>query len=365
MNNEQPLLTVSIPTWNRCKLVSQLLDELIDQIHSESLQDTVRIVVSNNASTDNTRTAVLNRVDGNPFIFYSENDTNTGAKSNVLKSIELAPTPFVLFIGDDDRIRKGALKEIIGLLKEHPSAGLFLDTKNFRWKRNPVPVKITVTELLENYYWLIGNAGYFVTRTEYFKENLREKGYDFFNECWPQTQIIILGLNRYNHECIVADLGIPGESAHDDVMMYNSFYLWRTCYYELTVSINTVENFINRSEYKAARFYLRKSLTQQVFNILQCGIFVDNDELRNKTVKHIFHNLHLFTAYEKIMLVFISIILRLPLFITRPFANAAIFLLKGRQGIRKKNDFVENELRKKKLAAQSAEKIRNLEFEKD
>lgn len=359
----QPLLTVSIPTWNRALLVKDLLQQVCDEIVQHNLQDEVDVVVSNNASTDNTDEVVNAFLSRYSFIQYNRNTTNTGAKSNVLKSMELATGKYVLFMGDDDRMKPNVLPRIITLLKKYPDCGTLIDHADFKrryFNNGDSPLLIA---FLEKHFWNMGNAGFFIPRTAYFKEYLAQYGYDFFNECWPQSQIQILGLFKHpEHKIYIESISIHAESLHGEVMQYTSFYLWRTCYYELFLSAEAIKSETSVPVFQACRTYLKGSLVQQLFNILQCGIFVDTNEQKLKTRQHIAANLHLFSFKERVLLSIIIIGLWLPSFIAKPLANTAIFLLKGNAGIEAKNAFANNEIAKRIKRDQGA--VRQLEFEK-
>jgi|APTNR8051073442_1049403.scaffolds.fasta_scaffold16341_2 glycosyltransferase involved in cell wall biosynthesis len=359
----QPLLTVSIPTWNRALLVKELLQQVCDEVLQHNLQGEVDILVSNNASTDNTDEVIQPFLSRYSFIQYNRNVTNTGAKSNVLKSMELANGKYVLFMGDDDRIKQGALSKIIALLQQHPDCGTLIDHADFKRKYFQDGDTPSLTEFLQKHFWNMGNAGFFIPRTDYFKEYLAQYGYDFFNECWPQSQIQILGLFKHpEHKIYIESISIHAESLHGEVMQYTSFYLWRTCYYELFLSAQAIRKETSEGVFQACRTYLKNSLIQQLFNILQCGIFVDTNEQKQKTRQHIASYLNLFSFKENVLLGIIIIGLWLPSFIAKPLANTAIFLLKGNGGIQAKNTFVNNELAKRIKKQQGA--IRQLEFEK-
>lgn len=358
-------LTISIPTWNRADLLNELLKILCIEIRKQELENKIQILVSNNASDDNTDEVVAKYNSAFKFISYYRNETNIGAKLNVLKSMELATTPYVMFIGDDDRINISNLINIFSLLEKHNTIGVLLDTCISKFIYSEEYKIISVEELVRNIFWYMGNASVFVVRTNFIKENLAEFGYDFYNECWPQTQLMLQGLTKNPDTiCIAGNFNIPSSSVHTQVMSYTSFYLWRTCYYELLLSVNALRKIISPEVYSAARLYMKKSLKQQLFNILQCGIFVDGKQVRKKTSKHIFKNLGLFTMYEKIFLLIIIIALSIPTLISKPASDIFIYFLKGRAGLKKKNDFVKNELHKKAKQNVSKNSIRELDFEK-
>ena len=164
--NSPKLLTISIPTWNRSSLIKGLLDELVAQIVSYQLTDEVEIVVSNNGSVDSTHETITEFVNYYPFITYNRNEVNLGANPNVMLSMQLASSEFLIFLGDDDRITNGSLKRIIDFLNSHRDAGVVLDSFGFKKKKKGF---LSLPELLNNYYWNIGNAGVFITRSIYVK----------------------------------------------------------------------------------------------------------------------------------------------------------------------------------------------------
>ncbi|HNR19817.1 MAG TPA: glycosyltransferase family A protein [Bacteroidia bacterium] len=365
MEASKKLLTISIPTWNRSNYLKELLEQLTFQITAFQLESDIELLVSNNNSEDNTEELISLFTSKFQFISYNKNETNIGAKSNVIKSMELASSEFVMVLGDDDRVRKNCLVEIIDSLKSLKNVGVLIDICLSKEKDNFSKGEISLVNLIQNFYWYIGNAGLFILKTDFIKELRHKYDYNFFNECWPQTQCMILGVfQKPNYKCYISNLHIHSGSIHGDVMIYNSFYLWRTCYFELTNSINSIKGLISKEVYNAAKSYLQKSLPQQVFNILQCGVFVDNEKERKKTASHIFQNIRLYSLYEKWMLLFVIFVLSMPAWLSKPMSDISIFCLKGREGLNKKNNFVQKELLKKRNHLVNKNAIRALEFEK-
>ncbi len=360
------ILTISIPTWNRAGLLAELLQQVVDEILVNNYEARVEVMVSDNASEDSTKELVQGLQSRYSFINYNRNATNIGAKSNVLKSMEMASGQYVIFMGDDDRLQKGALKKIVEFLSSHPDCGTLIDHKDFKRRRLNDGDTPSLTEYLERHYWNMGNAGFFIPRTAYFRQYLRQYGYDFFNECWPQTQIQILGLfNNPADKIYMQSIGIHAESMHGEVMQYTSLYLWRTCYYDLQLSADAIRDITNIHVWEACRRYLKGSLVQQVFNILQCGIFVDSAEIKGKTRKHILQHIGMFpSVYEKLMLLVIVIALWLPGGIAKVLGKAATYLIKGKAGLNNMNTFVAHELQKKDRNIKASKAIRQLEFEK-
>ncbi|MDR0734197.1 MAG: glycosyltransferase family 2 protein [Elusimicrobiota bacterium] len=105
-----PLLSVCIPTYNRAAYLSVLLDSIYVQ-----KRDDVEIVVSDNASTDNTREIVKKY----PGIIYHRSGKNLGFDANVLKVVSLANGKYCWLVGDDDALANGAIDYILKNIKNN------------------------------------------------------------------------------------------------------------------------------------------------------------------------------------------------------------------------------------------------------
>jgi glycosyltransferase involved in cell wall biosynthesis len=361
MNNDEKILTISIPTWNRSSLLEELLTSLTTQINNCNLNNKIQLLVSNNSSDDNTEQVALFFASKFNFIAYRKNDSNIGAKSNVLLSMESATTPYVMFIGDDDRISISNLKIALEVIEKN-NVGILLDTCKSKTPRIFKDGILNHQVFFRDYFYYMGNAGLFITKTLYFKKYLKELTYDFFNECWPQTQCMTLGIENDSEAILIAfNIDIAQESLHDEVMVYNSYYLWRTVVYDLLISLNNIKSMVSRDIYEAARLNFKQTIKQNFLNIMQCGVYLDTIEIRRKTSRHILKYLHLFNLKEKAIFIFAVIILTMPTFISKKLSDLFIRLTRGKSGITKKNAFVTSE---KLKINNKKESIRTLVFEK-
>lgn len=102
MHEESFLLTVCVPTYNRAAKLDRVLGLLRDQILSSGLGRSVRILVSDNASTDSTP-KVLDSFDPRGTKFETRRSPeNIGFDGNVWELYRSATTPYVWFFSDDD-----------------------------------------------------------------------------------------------------------------------------------------------------------------------------------------------------------------------------------------------------------------------
>lgn len=121
------LIDILIPTFNRSRDLLSNLRLLTQQIRSAHLQAAVRILVSDNCSSDDTQEQVAKFLATDEAtgveILYSRNPRNIGLESNVVKLLELATSDFVLWTGDDDYLADGYLEFLVNTIKERPLLG--------------------------------------------------------------------------------------------------------------------------------------------------------------------------------------------------------------------------------------------------
>jgi glycosyltransferase involved in cell wall biosynthesis len=109
----QPLLSFAIPTYNRAKCLDRLLGVLLKELRGESR---VELIVSDNASTDNTPAVVENYRQRGLDIRYLRNEVNRGMDFNILQCYEQAIGKYVWIFGDDDLIAPGTMKRVLDAL---------------------------------------------------------------------------------------------------------------------------------------------------------------------------------------------------------------------------------------------------------
>ena len=111
-------LSICIPTYNRAGYLRQTVDSVICQATED-----VEVVISDNASSDNTEEVVRELQSRFPRIVYHRNATNTGADQNYLKVVELASGEYCWLLGSDDVLADTAIET---LLKMGGSSDIYL-----------------------------------------------------------------------------------------------------------------------------------------------------------------------------------------------------------------------------------------------
>ena len=111
-----PLLTIAVLTYNRASLLDLCLDSIVDQVRE--CPEHIELIVSNNASTDNTREVVSRYLNIYPKLRYTENEINRGYDFNADKCFRLARSKYVWLFSDDDLLLPRAIERIVPLLKQ-------------------------------------------------------------------------------------------------------------------------------------------------------------------------------------------------------------------------------------------------------
>jgi len=122
-------LSIAIPTYNGSPYIRGALDSIISQL--EDVDEEVEIVISDNASTDQTPEIIRGYQNKYPFIKYFCNEENVGPDRNYDLAVRRAKGEFVWLFSDDDRIRDGGIRRVIEVINKHPNiAAIFVNSEH-------------------------------------------------------------------------------------------------------------------------------------------------------------------------------------------------------------------------------------------
>lgn len=119
-------LTIYIPTFNRSLILERNLGILVPflQLFSSTAKKGVRVLVSDNASTDDTP-LVAKSFDSECFA-YHRNSENIGALNNFNQSVSLCDSDYIWVLGDDDFIVVKYMDNVLKALSSFEPDLLFL-----------------------------------------------------------------------------------------------------------------------------------------------------------------------------------------------------------------------------------------------
>ena len=129
MDNEK-LLTIAIPTYNGAKTIANMLEILLPQC-----DERVEVLISDNASTDNTKLIIDKYIEKYENIRYVRNVKNIGPDSNYLQCMKISKGKYTLLLSDDDILIEEKLCIILDFLQSNKDMSLvYLNAKGFHEK---------------------------------------------------------------------------------------------------------------------------------------------------------------------------------------------------------------------------------------
>lgn len=117
-----PLLTVSFITYNRSKYLRRSLPCVLNQLGNDPLAE---ILVSDNASTDDTHLFVEEMQKTYRNLRYHCNEKNIGTEANLHRAILESKGEYVLVAGDDDYFVDGSLLMLLSSIVRYRESALF------------------------------------------------------------------------------------------------------------------------------------------------------------------------------------------------------------------------------------------------
>ena len=260
--NKRPILSICIPTYNRGNLLKENLDKIIEQILDNKLSDKVEIIISDNASSDNTSKIVSWY--WYDFLMYFKNDINIGGNKNVIKVTEYAKWEYLWLLADDDCVTDFALKYVLEIIEKENFGVMFCNTISSEKMDIQVPcnkneyhilnwINSFLSYLNDKNMWYKDLISYFsfysilVIKTQYFRKWLKQYSSMIEGNDFPQDMIAYHDLK--NKKIIVPN----------NIMvvwrLLNESYIWST---KLIKSFNECMNFIEeRNDLSKNKDWLR------------------------------------------------------------------------------------------------------------
>jgi glycosyltransferase involved in cell wall biosynthesis len=115
---QPPKLNVAVLTYNRPQMLRQTLDSILAQDFPD-----FRVIVLDNASTDDTPQVVQSYVERDARVRHERNVKNIGMMRNWNRAFARNRSPFICVFHDDDIMLPGFLAKTVAALERYPSAG--------------------------------------------------------------------------------------------------------------------------------------------------------------------------------------------------------------------------------------------------
>ena len=120
-----------IPTFNRGEKVLRLLQNIDTELSelSDYEKANIEILISDNASTDNTKNLIKSFKSDNFCTNYFRQEINIGFDANCRFLFDQSSNDYVWFFADDDILLPGSIKTVIRGLEKDPTILLFSFTQ--------------------------------------------------------------------------------------------------------------------------------------------------------------------------------------------------------------------------------------------
>src|SRR5436853_6336870 len=107
-----PLLSITIPTFNRASYLRHLLSTLSSQV-AEVQPGMVEVFISDNSSTDSTPETIRSFRSSLACLASHRQKSNLGPHRNIAHCVRQARGQYCWILGDDELLQPGALKKLI------------------------------------------------------------------------------------------------------------------------------------------------------------------------------------------------------------------------------------------------------------
>lgn len=136
-NNNNIKLSIAIPTYNGARYIRETLDSILSQL--DDVKEEVEIVVSDNASTDETP-AIIENYKGK-LISYYRNEENVGFDMNIDLLFKRAKGKYVWPLGDSEILKPNILKEVMMELKKNIYNNILLNFEIYSELKQKIEVE--------------------------------------------------------------------------------------------------------------------------------------------------------------------------------------------------------------------------------
>ena len=209
LNIYRYILTIAIPTYNRSVFLKRSLDNLLIQL--ENKYNKIEIIVSDNASVDDTQKIVSDYINFGMPIRYLNNTINKGPDCNITQCYLEAKGNYVIVLGDDDILKFGAIDYLLNLIQLGDFGLLFLKSNGITSSNLKESIQFNNKGfvILDNKS-LFNEITYF---TSFISANVVNKSLLDFEECFKyvgtnlnQVPIIISALFSKSNGVIINDI---------------------------------------------------------------------------------------------------------------------------------------------------------------
>jgi glycosyltransferase involved in cell wall biosynthesis len=134
MTSQNPLVSIGMPVYNG----SEVMSEAIDSLLAQTMPD-LELIISDNASTDNTKEICLDYASRDRRVRYVRNEANIGAFANFDRVVQLARGKYFMWASHDDLWEPDFIRacleplETTNAILAYPNTLAFYTDREDRW----------------------------------------------------------------------------------------------------------------------------------------------------------------------------------------------------------------------------------------
>ena len=263
-SSPSPKLSVCLPTYNRAELLREALEAIANQ-GDLALSESIEVLVSDNASADNTSAVVREIMDQYPAlrIHYVRHSENIGMDRNLYGVVQRAVGEFILIVSDDDILLPGALATLLEAMSAYPDLdAICLNMRTFQTDTREIsPAVLSLdkdTRLSDGdaCLTLFGTWITFLSIVAFRRSAMRKEGYE--ERIGTYFVLSYLFLDVLNHGALV--LCHPLIAVRDNYIGgYNFFEVFVTRFQEM-MNYAREKHYSPQVTEKVFRQHLRKFL---------------------------------------------------------------------------------------------------------
>ncbi|MEM6628368.1 MAG: glycosyltransferase family 2 protein [Bacteroidota bacterium] len=131
-NNNKPLVSIGIPTYNRAHCIGKTIDSILRQNY-----ENIELIVSDNASNDGTEELMEEYVKKDPRIRYVRQEKNLGPYPNFEACRMLAKGRYFMWVASDDELAPNVLNSYVFFLEAHQEYVTVMGKINY-WEKGKI-----------------------------------------------------------------------------------------------------------------------------------------------------------------------------------------------------------------------------------
>lgn len=242
----QKILTIAIPTYNRAHLLIKTLESVIKQ-----KTDEIEIIVSDNASTDNTQELMI-EYENKGIIKYYRNKHNLGMDRNFLNCICKSHGQYIHLLSDDDMLLDGAIEKILQIIEKQSPDYIHLNSVTYDKKKYNTKFKMAsrinikkdfISECKEEYMKYIGIHITFLSASVIKRDNLKNiQVKKYIGTYFLHAHIILNTLKGNNKKVVITQEPLIASKANNSGG-YNLYQVWVREYKKLLLVTGVKSGF--------------------------------------------------------------------------------------------------------------------------